>query len=59
LHHSVVRDPLAAGLDLWQIGELLIVHPQAAFGAYANFADVTHTPAQQRPHLAWSAPPAW
>lgn len=52
LHHSVVRDVLAAGLDWWQIGELITVHPQAAFDAYANLADATHTPAQQRPHLA-------
>jgi hypothetical protein len=52
LHHSVVRDALAAGLDWWQIGELLTVHPQAAFDAYANLADDTDTPAQQRPHLA-------
>lgn len=52
LHHSVVRDALAAGLDWWQIGELLTVHPQAAFDAYANLADATRTPAQQHPHLA-------
>ena len=49
---SVVRDALAAGLDWWQIGELLTVHPQAAFDAYANLADSTRTPAQQRPELA-------
>lgn len=52
LHHSVVRDALAAGLDWWQIGELLTLHPQAEFDAYANLADDTRTPAQQRPHLA-------
>jgi hypothetical protein len=52
LHHSVVRDALAAGLDWWQIGELLTVHPQAAFDAYANLTDATRTPAQQHPHLA-------
>jgi hypothetical protein len=52
LHHSVVRDALAAGLDWWQIGELLTLHPQAAFDAYANLADGTRTPAQQRPQLA-------
>ena len=28
------------------------MHPQAAFDAYANLADATHTPARQRPHLA-------
>jgi hypothetical protein len=33
LHHSVVRDALAAGLDWWQLGELLALHPQAAFDA--------------------------
>jgi hypothetical protein len=59
LHHSVVRDALAAGLDWWQIGELLTLHPQAAFDAYANLADATYTPARQRPHLAVAAPPAW
>ena len=52
LHHSVVRDALAAGLDWWQVGELVDQHPQAAFDAYANLADSTRTPAQQRPHLA-------
>ncbi|WP_201749935.1 hypothetical protein [Micromonospora sicca] len=52
LHHSVMRDALAAGLDWWQIGELLTLHPQAAFDAYANLADGTRTPAQQHPHLA-------
>ena len=49
LLHSVVRDALAAGLDWWAIGELLAMHPQAAFDAYANLADGTRTPAQQRP----------
>ncbi|GLZ02343.1 hypothetical protein [Actinoplanes sp. NBRC 103695] len=52
MHHSVVRDALAAGLDWWQIGELVTVHPQAAFDAYANLADDAHTTARQRPHLA-------
>ena len=52
LHHSVVRDALAAGLDWWAIGELLVMHPQAAFGEYANLADGTVTPAAQRPALA-------
>jgi hypothetical protein len=52
LLHSVVRDALAAGLDWWQVGELVNLHPQAAFDAYANLADDTCTPAQQRPHLA-------
>jgi hypothetical protein len=40
------------GWDWWQIGELLTVHPQAAFDAYASLADGTRTPAQQRLHLA-------
>ncbi len=52
LHHSVVRDALAGGLDWWAIGELLAMHPQAAFEEYANLADGTVTPAQQRPALA-------
>ncbi|MFG3701536.1 hypothetical protein ACGF5C_27040 [Micromonospora sp. NPDC047620] len=52
LHRSVVRDALAAGLDWWAIGELLDMHPRAAFDTYANLADGTHAPAQQRPHLA-------
>ena len=52
LLHSFVRDALAAGLDWWQIGELVNLHPQAAFDAYANLADSTRTPAQQRPQLA-------
>jgi len=40
LLHSVVRDALATGLDWWAIGELLDLHPQAAFDAYANLAVV-------------------
>lgn len=52
LLHSVVRDALATGLDWWAIGELLNLHPQAAFDAYAHLADGARTPAQQRPHLA-------
>jgi hypothetical protein len=38
--------------DCWQIGELLALHPQAAFDAHANLADGTRTPARQRPQLA-------
>lgn len=52
LLHSVVRDALATDLDWWQVGELLDMHPQAAFDAYANLADSTLLPAQQRPQLA-------
>jgi hypothetical protein len=52
LHHSIVRDALAGGLDWWAIGELLAMHPQAAFEQYANLADDTVTPARQRPPLA-------
>ena len=52
LHHSVVRDALAAGLDWWDVGELLAMHPQAAFEEYANLADGTVTPAAKRPALA-------
>ena len=52
LHHSVIRDALAQSLDWWEIGELLGVHPQAAFEQYANLADSTGTPARQRPALA-------
>ncbi|HUY51804.1 MAG TPA: hypothetical protein VMV92_39915 [Streptosporangiaceae bacterium] len=51
LHHSVVRDALAAGLDWQTLAELLTMHPQAAFEEYANLLDGTTTPAQQRPHL--------
>jgi hypothetical protein len=52
LHHSVIRDALAEGLDWHEVGELLGVHPQAAFEQYANLADGTATPARQRPALA-------
>jgi hypothetical protein len=52
LHHSVIRDALAAGLDWWDVGELLAMHPQAAFEEYANLADATAAPAAQRPALA-------
>jgi len=52
LHHSVVRDALAGGLDWWRLGGLLAMHPQAAFEEYANLADDTITPARQRPALA-------
>ncbi len=52
LHHSVIRDALAEGLDWWDVGELLGTHPQAAFEEYANLADGTTTPSRQRPALA-------
>lgn len=52
LQHSVVREALAAGLDWWQIGDLLDLHPQAAFDTYAHLAGTARSPAQQRPHLA-------
>jgi hypothetical protein len=52
LLHSVVRDALGTDLDWWQVGELLDMHPQAAFDTYATLADSTRTPAQQRPQLA-------
>jgi hypothetical protein len=52
LHHSVIRDALAEGLDWHELGELLGMHPQAAFEQYANLADSTTTPARQRPALA-------
>lgn len=52
LYHSVIRDALAAGLDWWDVGELLGAHPQAAFEQYANLTDGTTTPARQRPALA-------
>ncbi|MFI9597712.1 hypothetical protein [Nonomuraea sp. NPDC052265] len=52
LQHSVVCDALAAGLDWWALGEVLAMHPQTAFEAYANLLEGTRTPAQQRPALA-------
>ena len=52
LHHSVIRDALAEGLDWHDVGELLAMHPQAAFEQYASLADTTDTPARQRPALA-------
>ncbi len=52
LHHNVVCDALDAGLDWWEVGELLGMHPQAAFEQYANLAGGTAAPAGQRPALA-------
>jgi hypothetical protein len=52
LHHSVVRDALTAGLDWWQIADLLHIHPQAAFLDYANLLAGTLVPAEQHPDLA-------
>lgn len=52
LHHSVIRDALAEGLDWHEVGELLGMHPQAAFEQYANLVHDTATPARQRPALA-------
>ena len=48
LHHSVVRDALAGRARRWAIGELLAMHPQAAFEQYATSPN-TVTPALQRP----------
>lgn len=52
LHHETILDALDAGADWWAIGHILGQHPQAAFDTYANLAENTRTPAQQRPKLA-------
>ena len=49
---SVVRDALTAGVDWWTLGELLAMHPQAVFDAYAPLVEGLPSPAQQRPNLA-------
>jgi hypothetical protein len=49
---AVVRDALAAGLDWWQLGELLGLHPQAAWQQYRGAAEGLPSPAAQRPRLA-------
>jgi hypothetical protein len=52
LHATVVRDTLAAELDWWRIGDLLGVHPQAAYTEHGHTLDGLLSPASQRPDLA-------
>ncbi len=52
LHTNVVRDALTAGVDWWALGDMLSLHPQAAYTEYGNLVEGLAAPAQQRPHLA-------
>lgn len=49
---AVVRDALAACTDWWTLGELLGLHPQAAYEQYRAVAAGLASPALQRPGLA-------
>ena len=59
LHHNVVCDALDAGLDWWEVGELLGMHPQAAFEQYANLAGGTAAPPASGPPSRSPARPGW
>ncbi len=48
----VITDALRAGSDWWELGQMLGIHPQAAFDEYANLIEDTRPPAQQRSDLA-------
>jgi hypothetical protein len=52
LHEAAVADALGAGADWWALGQVLDLHPQAAFDQYAYLREGTRAPVQQRPHLA-------
>jgi hypothetical protein len=49
---AVVRDVLAAGVDWWQLGEHVGLHPQAAYEQHRGAAEGLRPPALQRPQLA-------
>jgi hypothetical protein len=48
----VVRDALAAGVGWWALGELLGLHPQAAWESCRAVTEGLSSPAEQRPGLA-------
>jgi len=52
VHTSVIRDALRAGVDWWTLGELLSMHPQAAYDTHGSMVEGLGAPAQQRPELA-------
>jgi hypothetical protein len=49
---AVVRDALAAGVGWWALGELLGLHPQAAWESCRAVTEGLSSPAEQRPGLA-------
>lgn len=52
LYDNVVRDALEAGVNWWELGDHLSLHPQDAYEQYQRFAGTRAAPALQRPHLA-------
>lgn len=52
LCEEAITDALGAGADWWTLGQVLRLHPQAAFDQYANLREGVRSPVQQRPHLA-------
>jgi hypothetical protein len=52
LRQEAVADAMDAGADWWALGQVLRLHPQAAFDRYANLRESALTPVQQRPQLA-------
>ncbi|MEV4417946.1 hypothetical protein [Catellatospora sp. NPDC049609] len=53
LFKAVLRDALDAGMDWWALGDMVSLHPQAAWEQYGRLAEVpAPAPARQRPHLA-------
>jgi hypothetical protein len=48
----VVRDAVAAGIDWWDLGEVLGLHPQAVDERYQGLDAGLSSPAAQRPALA-------
>ncbi|WP_141722987.1 hypothetical protein [Micromonospora matsumotoense] len=52
LHTAVVRDVLGADVNWWRLGDLLGLHPQAAYEQYGQHREGLRTPAEQHPELA-------
>ncbi|MFC7246943.1 hypothetical protein ACFQO7_31075 [Catellatospora aurea] len=53
LFMAVLEDALAAGMDWWALGDMVSLHPQAAWEQYGkNRTAPAAAPARQRPHLA-------
>jgi hypothetical protein len=52
LHAAVVRDVLAAGVNWWRLGDLMSLHPQAAYERFGPYRESVEAPAEQHPELA-------
>jgi hypothetical protein len=52
LREEAITDALDAGADWWALGQVLGMHPQAAYDRYASLHQKSQAPVRQRPRLA-------